>query len=222
MSGGGAQQAVIAQVGRVRGHAGGDAAPGAPLPALGEGGRLGERLEAPLRERAPPQVGPGARFLDGARHLVHEDELVGHRGDAPLDHLDEAEHRAPVHVLRGELALQGPDELGEPALERHVLGQSAPEHRGHVRLGVDEPGQGQHPLPLEHLEARRERLPGGADVRDAPRVDEDVLVARQGERALGAGDEGVAVTDAEVRHRRLVLGARGKSRPPPDARRPRG
>ena len=134
---GGAQEIVVAGVGRMGGHPGGDAPVRRALPLGRERRRSVERAVIGVAKDRPAQRRPRPRLRDGLADAIHVKVVIGHGRHARLNHLDQAKQRAPVNIVRGEVALQRPDKIVKPAANRHVLGQAAEEHHRHVRVRVD-------------------------------------------------------------------------------------
>ena len=78
-------------------------------------------------------------FHDGGEFLL-EVVAVHHRGDAALDHFDDAVESAPVNELAvHEIFLERENESPQPV--RHIVAEAAEDgHRG-VRMGVDHTGE---------------------------------------------------------------------------------
>ena len=196
-----AQKVVITGVGCMGRHPGGDTPARAALPTFDKGRRGIQRGVALAGKDGPTQHAARTRLLDRPRRLVHEEIVVGDRRDAGLDHLDQAKQHAPVDVFGCQVAFDWPDELVEPAVDRHVLGQAAKEHHRHMSVRVDQPRHGQLGMRLDHL-MRLDRVPwlAGLDRRDALVFDKDVLVV--GNRIVSrvpAGQD-MAVVDGEIVH----------------------
>ena len=149
--GGGGEVGVVDGVRRVRGERGGDPAVGGP--AMLE--REPQRLLAPFRtlggEEGLAEVGPDPGLgHDGGDH-VHREVVVGEGRDAAADHLGAGEPGAQLDVLLGEVGLDRPDEVVEPLVGRHVLGDAAQGDHRRVGVAVDEPGHGHLPAGVDAL-----------------------------------------------------------------------
>ena len=88
-----------------------------------------------------PQDGPQSRLVDRPRGVGLEVVHVGEGRRPSLDHLEGRQQRSVVDELgRDVLPLRREDVLGQPLLERQVVGDSAQERHGGVRVRVDEAG----------------------------------------------------------------------------------
>lgn len=186
-------------VGRVGAEAGADPPAGGALPALGERqGLLELALLVGAAERRPGQQGAHAGLIHGAGDLVHGEVVVGEAGHAGLDHLGDTQQRPPVDIFGGEVHLHRPDALVEPDIDRHILGDAAEEAHGGVGVGVDQPGDGEHPAGLDQLAGE-----AGADVGgdgDNPAALDGDIVAGQGAGGPAVDLEHGGAADEEVVH----------------------
>ena len=138
--------------------------------AVGDHGRH-DRAHADLGVGAPHRLEPL-----GGRHRQLEREIVG--GGAALEHhLDRAELRAQVPVLRGAVAAD-PDRGGEQQLERPAVAHALGEVAVGVRVGVDESGVQEQPARID-----QPSLPPG---RPAPAGRSRVMVSPVIRRSAGS------------------------------------
>ena len=164
----------------------------AVLPATGR-----RRQVEDARGQHAADAGLEGRLGDGAAVQVH----LARRGHAAEQQLVAAEQHAPADVVVGHPALERPDRLAQPAVEREAVAGTAQE--GHRRVGVrvdeaghHEPAEGDHvgrpgrPGPLDHPGRQWRRVgrrPGPGDP-----ITVDVEHARSVDHP-GAGDQRVGL-----------------------------
>ena len=104
---------------------------------------VGTGRPASLRfDHDEPNAGPDMQLCGRACHDLWPEMHVGEAGDTAAQHFRDREFGAVAHVLRIDPAtLDGPDRIGQPRAERHVLGPAAQQRHRAVRMGVDEPRQ---------------------------------------------------------------------------------
>ena len=177
----GAEKVIVAGVGGVGCHDGADASASGTIPVANEGGGFVDLRQAVRAEHRLPQEGANARFVHGARGVVHVPVVIADRGDAGFDHFEDAELHAPVDIVGLQIGFEVPDIVIEPAYEVDILAQAAPEHHWHVGVGVDEAGQRHLPARVKqgrHLGGvdRAGRLNGA----DALATQQDIVRAEDG------------------------------------------
>jgi len=151
-------------------------------------------------EDRPCQSGPCAGLFHGMGHPVHVKVVVGYRGHTRLDHLGQPQLHPPIDVVRGEIALQWPDVLVEPGLDVHVFGKTPKKGHGHVGMGVDQAGHGEHPPPFDRLAifSHRQRT-RGPHCRESIAADQYVVTTK-GVALAGFAPEHIDVADQQLSH----------------------
>ena len=101
------------------------------LQSLGRGGRVhqtfpGGRAQADRLQRLKGSA--------GVAHRLHIED----RRRAAEQQLGRAKHRGPVHGFLGVRSLERPDALGEPRLEREIVGEPAEQRLAEMDVGLDE------------------------------------------------------------------------------------
>jgi hypothetical protein len=131
---------------------------------------LGRRLDQPARHalahvhqalahrRVERRAGQRLEHDVGVVHGLHRQ----HRGGAALQQLGRGEPRGGAHRGRLVRRLERPDELLQPGEQRHGIRHAAEQSLHQVHVGLDEPGQHQHPCGVDDrdpwLGARRPDL----------------------------------------------------------------
>ena len=136
------QKARLAHVRRMRAEDGADPAVGRSLPALHEIDRslqVGADVVL-LAENAPRQQRAQPGRFNRIGDTIHVEVVVGERHCAAADHFGHRQQRAPVNILIGQLRLDHPDPLVEPAVQRQVLRPAALKGHRRVRMCVDKSG----------------------------------------------------------------------------------
>ena len=125
------------------------------------------------------QHAPEARLLGRLRHLLLEVVHVHEGGGAGVDHLQGGQARGGLDEGGGDVArLRGEDVAGEPFHEAEVV-RHPPEHdHGRMRVGVDEPGDHEPAVGVEHFAPPV----GSLDLRPWPHGHDAAAV--RGQRAL--------------------------------------
>ena len=148
-----------------------------PCQRVGEVDRLLQALGSLRTEERGAEVGAHAAVDDGLGRLVHEEVVVGERGDAALDHLGRGQQRAQVHVALADVHLHRPDVVveptGRPTRPRRRLGRSVIAAWQCVLM---RPGMATMPSGVDDVGGHRVAVGVGVDGR---------------EPAVGDGDRGV-------------------------------
>jgi hypothetical protein len=141
--------------------------------------------------------------------------MIGHRSHAGFDHLGQPKLHPPVHIVCLKIALQRPHEVVEPALDGHILGQSAKDDHRDVRMGVDEAGHCQQPIRVNRLaEAAGVDFARRLHGFDATAANQDVMVRQEADFREVSGDlKDGAVLDEQVRQERLLAQFAGLGKP---------
>ena len=85
------------------------------------------------------------RFNSSGEMPVH----VIKAGCSRLNHLQAGKLRSPVDVLLGQFSFNRPYLLLKPLLELHVIAVAPEQGHGGVRMRINQPGHGGHPLAID-------------------------------------------------------------------------
>ena len=193
------QKARLAHVRRMRAEDGADPAVGRSLPALHEIDRslqVGADVVL-LAENAPRQQRAQPGRFNRIGDKIHVEVVVGERHCAAADHFGHRQQRAPVNILIGQLRLDHPDPLVEPAVQRQVLRPAALKGHRRVRMCVDKSGH-QHMVGSVYRLVRLKASRRAADRHDALAIDRNFSVAQ--DRASRVQRDDVGMLDECLRH----------------------
>ena len=150
-----------------------------------------------LAEDTPGQQPAQPGLLGGLCHAIHVEIVIGKAHGAAANHLCHGQHRTPIDVLVGELQLDHPDPLVEPAVKRQVLGPAALERHRRVGVGVVE---ARHEDAVGCIDRLVSLEAGGrfAYGDDSITLDGEVSIAQ--DRPVFVECDDVGVADEDARH----------------------